>query len=165
MGEGGLDLLAPLSTIFARVYAARRPRRLAVLGVATGNGLDHVSPIITGRVVGVDLNLSYLAVARQRFMRLGATLELLHGDLEKVDLPPRGFDLVHAALVLEYVDGPSLGSTLHELRKRGERLSIPEVAHIAVEISRGIARFNPPSPLSRKIRAMRSRCPVISDAS
>src|SRR5689334_11693672 len=104
MGPGGVDELAPLSAIFAKVYAARRPRRLAVLGVATGNGLEHVDPAITRRTVGLDVNLSYLAVARQRFMRLGASLDLRCVDLERAELDPAGFDLVHAALVLEHVD-------------------------------------------------------------
>ncbi|HEX7625321.1 MAG TPA: class I SAM-dependent methyltransferase [Anaeromyxobacteraceae bacterium] len=104
MGPQGADELAPLSAIFGKVYAARRPRRLAVLGVATGNGLEHVDPAVTRRTVGLDVNLSYLAVTRQRFMRLGASLELLCADLERAQLDADGFDLVHAALVLEYVD-------------------------------------------------------------
>ena len=104
MGPGGVDELTPLSTIFAKAYAARRPRRLAVLGVGTGNGLEHVDLHLTGRIVGVDVNLSYLAVARQRQRRLGAALELLCGDVERADLDAGRFDLVHAALLLEYVD-------------------------------------------------------------
>ena len=104
LGPGGADELAPLSTIFAKVYAARRPRRLAVLGVATGNGLEHVDLHLTGRTVGVDANLTFLAVARQRFLRLGPALELLCADVERVDLGAGRFDLVHAALVFEYVD-------------------------------------------------------------
>jgi ubiquinone/menaquinone biosynthesis C-methylase UbiE len=55
-------------------------------------------------VVGVDVNLSYLAVARQRFMRLGPTLQLHCADAEKVELEPGGLDLIHAALLLEFVD-------------------------------------------------------------
>jgi SAM-dependent methyltransferase len=104
LGESGAGLLAPFSTLFERIYAARRPARLAVLGVATGNGLEHVDPAITRRVVGVDVNLSYLAVTRQRFMRLGPALQLLCADAEKVELEPGAFDLVHAALLLEFVD-------------------------------------------------------------
>ena len=104
MGPAGADELAPLSAIFGKIYAARRPRRLAVLGVATGNGLEHVDPATTRRTVGLDVNLSYLAVARQRFMRLGASLELRCVDLERAELDAGGFDLVHAALVLEHVD-------------------------------------------------------------
>src|ERR1700694_5490410 len=104
MGPQGADQLAPLAAIFGKLYAARRPRRLAVLGVATGNGLEHVDPTVTRRTVGLDVNLSYLAVTRQRFMRLGASLELLCGDLERAQLDAGGFDLVHAALVLEHLD-------------------------------------------------------------
>lgn len=104
VGAAGADLLAPLSALFAKVYAARRPGRLAVLGVATGNGLEHVDPALTRRTVAVDVNLSYLAVTRQRFMRLGPSLQLLCADAEKVELEPGGFDLVHAALVLEWLD-------------------------------------------------------------
>ena len=104
MGPQGADQLVPLAAIFGKLYAARRPRRLAVLGVATGNGLEHVDPAVTRRTVGLDVNLSYLAVTRQRFMRLGASLELLCGDLERAQLDAGGFDLVHAALVLEHVD-------------------------------------------------------------
>ena len=104
MGPGGIDELAPLSTIFAKVYGARRPRRMVVLGVATGNGLEHVDLHLTGRIVGVDVNLSYLAVARQRLRRLGAALELHCADVERVELDAGRFDLVHAALLLEFVD-------------------------------------------------------------
>jgi trans-aconitate methyltransferase len=104
VGPAGADLLSPLSTLFEKAYAARRPARLALLGLATGNGLEYVDPAITRRVVGVDVNLSYLAVARQRHMRLGPSLQLLCADAEKVELEAGGFDLVHAALVVEYVD-------------------------------------------------------------
>ena len=104
MGPAGADELAPLSAIFGKVYAARRPRRLAVLGVATRNGLEHVDPTLTRRTVGLDVNLSYLAVTRQRFMRLGASLELRCVELERAQLDAGGFELVHAALVLEHVD-------------------------------------------------------------
>jgi Methyltransferase domain len=104
MGPGALDELAPLSTIFAKVYGARRPRRLAMLGVATGNGLEHVDLHLTGRIVGLDVNLSYLAVARQRLRRLGAALELHCCDVERAPLEAGRFDLVHAGLLLEYVD-------------------------------------------------------------
>jgi SAM-dependent methyltransferase len=104
MGPDGLDRLAPLSAIFGKACRALRPARILVLGCATGNGLEHVDPRITRRVVGVDLNIQYLAVARQRNLRLGAALELYCEDVLRVSLPAGAFDLVHAALVLEHVD-------------------------------------------------------------
>lgn len=104
MGPEGVDQLRPLSAILGRACAHLRPRRLLVLGIATGNGLEHVNPGITERVVGVDLNIQYVAIARQRFAGLGTRLELYCTDLLKVNLPPSSFDLVWAGLVLEYVD-------------------------------------------------------------
>jgi SAM-dependent methyltransferase len=104
MGKGGMDQLAPLSAIFGKVYAALRPARLALLGCATGNGLEHVDPAITRRVVGVDVNIQYLAVARQRYLRLGSSLELYCEDALRVRLAPASLDLVHAALLFEHVE-------------------------------------------------------------
>ncbi len=162
MGRGGVDLLAPLSTIFAKVYVARQPRRLAVLGVATGNGLEQVAVASTGRTVGVDVNLSFLGVARQRFMRLGPSLELLCADLEKAALVPGAFDLVHAALVLEYVDVrvaiPRIASWLAPGGALAVVLQIPAtgtagaaevVAPASVRAVADVARLVPPEELRR----------------
>lgn len=104
MGPDGADQLRPLAAILGRALADLRPRRLLVLGVATGNGLEHVDPAVTERAVGVDVNIQYLAIARQRFARLGPRLELFCAELEKVQLAEGSFDLVWAGLVLEYAD-------------------------------------------------------------
>jgi predicted TPR repeat methyltransferase len=103
MGPEGSDQLAPLSEAFGQVYRSVRPARLALLGCATGNGLEHVDPAVTVRAVGLDLNIQYVAVARQRFRHLGARLELYCGDVLSASLDPAAFDLVHAALLFEYV--------------------------------------------------------------
>ena len=112
MGPAGLDLFAPLSAAFAQVYRTARPRRVLLLGCGTGAGLEHVDLAITERVVGVDLNLQYLAVARQRHHRLGARLELFCADVRTADLSEAGFDLVHAALLAEYLDPEGLAAVM-----------------------------------------------------
>ena len=104
MGPQGVAQLAPLSAIFGKVYGALRPARVVLPGVATGNGLEHVDPRVTRRVVGLDVNIQYVAVARQRHLRLGPVLELYCEDLLQVKLEAGSFDLVHAALVLEHVE-------------------------------------------------------------
>ncbi|HET7754867.1 MAG TPA: class I SAM-dependent methyltransferase [Anaeromyxobacteraceae bacterium] len=104
MGPGGVDQLGPLSAIFGKVYSALRPARVALLGCATGNGLEHVDPAVTRQVIGVDVNIQYLAIARQRFLRLGSTLELYCEDVLRVRLRSGALDLVHAALIFEHVD-------------------------------------------------------------
>jgi SAM-dependent methyltransferase len=103
MGPQGADQLAPLAALFEEVYAAAQPDRLLVLGCGTGGGLEHVNPAVTKRIVGVDVNLQYLGVARQRFIGLGARLELFCAEAEKFRAPPGSFDLVHAALLFEYL--------------------------------------------------------------
>lgn len=101
-GPEGLDQLAPLATLFQEAYLAAQPDRVLVLGCATGNGLDAIDPGVTQRIVGVDVNLQYLGVARQRFFHLGAKLELFCSEAEKFRSPPASFDLVTAALIFEY---------------------------------------------------------------
>lgn len=101
---GARGQLAALSAIFAKVVGTLRPARLLVPGVGTGNGLEHVDPAVTRRVVGLDVNIQYVAMARQRHLRLGPALELYCEDVQRTRLEAASFDLVHAALVLEHVE-------------------------------------------------------------
>jgi SAM-dependent methyltransferase len=103
LGPEGTDQLAPLSGVFQEMYLAGQPDRVLVLGCGTGNGLEHVNPAVTQKVVGVDVNLQYLGVARQRFFHLGARLELYCSEAERFRTQPSSFDLVHAALLFEYL--------------------------------------------------------------
>jgi len=101
MGSDDVNQLGPLADLFGEALARLRPRSLAVLGVAGGNGLEHVDGSRTVRVVGIDVNPGYLAVTRQRFPDLRG-LELVCADLasEAVEIEPVA--LVHAALVFEH---------------------------------------------------------------
>lgn len=99
---------AVLREVFARVYTEIRPSRLAILGCATGDDLCLVDPAVTELVVGVDINANYLEIARRRSAALGTRVHLVHGDVLQAELPRVPFDLVHAALLLEYVDPESL---------------------------------------------------------
>ncbi|HEY7723944.1 MAG TPA: class I SAM-dependent methyltransferase [Anaeromyxobacteraceae bacterium] len=112
MGPEGADQLAPLSAVFARACRDLRPARLLVPGVGTGNGLEHVDPAVTERVVGLDVNLQYLAVARQRHGRLGHRLELFCAEVEHADLEPASFDLAFAALLFEHVDAAAAAARI-----------------------------------------------------
>ena len=98
---------AVLRAAFARVYSVLRPKRLAVLGCTTCDDLRLVDPAVTELAVGVDLNPAYLAIARERAAPLGPRLRLIEGDVLRVELPGE-LELVHAALLLEYVDPLSL---------------------------------------------------------
>jgi threonine dehydrogenase-like Zn-dependent dehydrogenase len=103
--EGHMDSpevhqLSALSELFAEALAFCRPESVAVLGIAGGNGLRHIDRAITKRIVGLDVNPSYLAAVRGRYAH--ACLELHCVDLaeHRVDLEP--VQMVHAALVFEH---------------------------------------------------------------
>src|SRR5687768_17647282 len=85
MGSAGANQLAALADLFGEALVRLRPRSVAVLGVAGGNGLQHVDGTLTTRVVGIDLNPAYLAATRARFPDLSG-LELHCLDLERDDV-------------------------------------------------------------------------------
>jgi SAM-dependent methyltransferase len=138
MGPEGLDQLAPLSAIFQEAYLAAQPDRVLVLGCATGNGLEHVNPAVTQNVVGLDVNLQYLGVARQRFMHLGPKLELFCTEAEKFRSAPGSFDLIHAALVFEYLHPEVL------VRKIAEWIAPGGTCSVVLQLPGG--EGGPPAP-------------------
>lgn len=103
MGPEGLDQTAPLSALFQEAWLGAQPDRLLVVGSATGNGLEHVDPAVTRRIVALDVNLQYLGICRQRFFHLGPALELFCTAAAAWKSPPQAFDLIHAAFVWEYL--------------------------------------------------------------
>lgn len=104
MGSPQVGQLQMLNRLFKRVLSETRPESVAVLGCATGNGFEHFDLAITHTILGVDINPSYLEVARQRYGALETHLELKCADLHTDCFSGRQFDLVHAGLVFEHVD-------------------------------------------------------------
>jgi hypothetical protein len=122
MNAPRVQQLGALSDLFAEALMVRRPSSVALLGVAGGNGLERVNSSLTRRIVGVDINPTYLDAVRQRFTAL-AGLELHCADLAAEMPPTAPVDLVHAALVLEHAgtDAASLARCLdHALALVGD---------------------------------------------
>lgn len=161
MGPEGVDQLAPLASIFQETYLSAQPDRVLVLGCATGNGLEHVDPSVTNRIVGVDVNLVYLGIARQRFFHLGPRLELYCKDATEYRAPPGTFDLIHAALVFEYLHPEVLVRRIAEWLADhgtcaavlqlpgGEAAEAAEPSSRAMQIIRKAMRLVPPDELVR----------------
>ncbi len=93
-----------LSDVFADALNKFSPPSVAVLGCAGGNGFDRISPLMTKRVVGVDLNPAYLQEAHRRFKDRIPDLELIAGDIQTDIFDFLPVDLVFAGLLFEYVD-------------------------------------------------------------
>lgn len=78
-------------------------KTIMVLGVAGGNGLEHIDPRRIERVYGVDVNERYLAECAHRHARLGNALECLHVDLTDKSVTLPHADLIVADLLVEYI--------------------------------------------------------------
>lgn len=149
MGEGGVDQLGPLRRTFAEVYRAVLPARLAVLGCGAGGGLEVVEASRTRRMVGVDLNPEYLALARKRHAHLAAVAEWVCAPVERCELEAGGFELVHAALLFEYVDPAAV------LSRIARWLSAAGVLSVVLQLPGGDATISDtPFPSLRRLSAL-----------
>jgi len=112
------------------------PGAVLVLGCSTGNGLEHVDSTVTRRVMGVDINPAYLRRLVERFPNPGFALDVRCADLAGYAFAREAFDLVHAGLVLEYVEWSPLLPRLAETLRAGGTFSVvlqrPSVSSPAV---------------------------------
>jgi len=135
MRSAAVDQLTALADLFGEALARLRPRSVAVLGVAGGNGLEHVDSTLTTRVVGIDLNSAYLAATKARFPDLRG-LELHRADLEQDTLNLEPVSLVHAALFFEHAGtGRCLDAAVSLVAPGGHLsviLQLPSAEHKAV---------------------------------
>lgn len=92
-----------LSRLFGSVLEAIRPTNVLLLGGSTGNGLEHIDPAVTARVVVIDINPTYLGRLSERFPNRPYELDLRPGDVADLPLGDEAYDLVHAGVLLEYV--------------------------------------------------------------
>ena len=74
-----------------------------ILGIAGGNGLEHVEIQKINIVYGVDINAKYLEVCRHRYSELDGHFETVCVDLTNKDVELPSADLVIANLFVEYI--------------------------------------------------------------
>lgn len=76
---------------------------IMILGIAGGNGLEHIKKEKFKRVYGVDINSSYLQEVIQRYPDLNGLLECLCIDLiDETNKLPKA-DMIIANLLIEYI--------------------------------------------------------------
>jgi SAM-dependent methyltransferase len=69
------------------------PENFALLGCATGNGLEHIKPEITKRIYAIDINQNYLDKTKENFADKINNLEIINADIEKDELTIQNIDL------------------------------------------------------------------------
>lgn len=109
-----------LSRLFGDSLKRYKPGSIALIGCATGNGLEEVDPAITRVIHAVDINPAYLEQLNQRFGQTLPGLNIQCLDLEVDPLSFNNVDLIFCGLVLEYVNPDVLiPELLHALSPGG----------------------------------------------
>ena len=124
MSAPNVGQLQMLDEIFENVLNEFSPGSIAVLGCTAGNGFQHLVNRELERVVGIDINFKYLAECRAWFVQDIQNLQLICADLNEIELSDSIFDLIHAALVFEYVDTDKLLEKIFRWLKPGGVVSV-----------------------------------------
>lgn len=93
-------------------------KTIMILGVAGGNGLEHIKPELIEKVFGIDINPKYLEECKERYPNLQDVLECRCADLldETTTLPHA--DLVVANLLIEYIGYDCFQKTICKVKPR-----------------------------------------------
>ena len=95
--------LQAMNSIMQEQFNTYPAETAMVLGIAGGNGLEHVRPDKFRKVYGVDINADYLRAVSERYTELSGVLECLHIDLvNEAEKLPRT-QLLIANLLIEYI--------------------------------------------------------------
>ncbi len=92
--------------------------RVMILGVAGGNGLEHIRKKRFEKVYGVDINASYLEAAASRYPELAGVLECLQADLTEESCRLPEAELVIADLLVEYIGYESFQRVVRRVKPR-----------------------------------------------
>ena len=130
--------LQMMNAIMKEQFTAYPVDTATVLGIAGGNGLEHVSPDKYRKVCGVDINADYLRAVSQRYTELSGVLECLQIDLinEAEKLPQA--QLLIANLLIEYIG--------YEAFQRAVLQTAPEYVSCVIQINTDAEQWVSESP-------------------
>ena len=139
MDSPNVGQLKFLNNLFKDILRKYNPGSLFVPGCTTGNGFEHIDFNITKKVLAVDINAEYIKILRERFHSKQDKIETVCTDLNDFDFSDRKFDLVHCALIFEYVNSELLlakiNSTLNNNGLMTVLLQLPHKSSPAVSES------------------------------
>lgn len=95
--------LQALNEMMKHQFDAYSISSMMILGIAGGNGLEHIQREKFERVYGVDINSAYLKETASRYPNLNGILEFLCVNLiGEADKLPKA-DMIIANLLIEYI--------------------------------------------------------------
>ena len=102
---------------------------IMVLGIAGGNGLEHIRKEKFEKVYGVDVNRNFLAECKKRYSELADVFETICVDLLNDCLQLPGAELLVANLLIEYIG--------YECFQRVVKLVKPKYVSCIIQINAG----------------------------
>lgn len=110
--------LQTMNVMMKKQFYQHPVKSIMILGIAGGNGLEHIDPQIIEKVYGVDINHDYLVECIARHLELEEVLECLCIDLtdENTILPYA--DMVIANLVIKYIGYECFQKTILKLKPK-----------------------------------------------
>ena len=130
--------LQTLNSIMKKQFEDYPVDTATVLGIAGGNGLEHVRAEKYSKVYGVDINKDYLKSVSERYRNLSGILECLKIDLinEKEKLPES--QLVIANLLIEYIGYQAFENAILKMK--------PEYVSCVIQINSDVCNWVSDSP-------------------
>lgn len=130
-----------LNALTKKYLDSVKPETVIFLGIAGGNGLEHVNKQIAQRVYGIDINQDYLDTAFKRFHHRIPSLQLVNLDITNHSENICNADFIWAALVLEYTGiDKALSFCTNNIHKGGHLVisiqannNIPSVSSTGIE--------------------------------
>lgn len=95
--------LQTLNEITKQQLADYEHSKIAILGIAGGNGLVNINRDSTEKVYGFDVNQEYLDQCKIRYSYLGDILELLCCDLSNIHIKLPYTNILICNLIIEYL--------------------------------------------------------------
>ena len=110
-----------LNSLTKKYLDETKPETVIFLGIAGGNGLEHIDNKITQSVYGIDINQDYLDTAFKRFKNTIPSLQLVNLDITQHSESICKADFIWAALVLEYTGiDKALSFCANNMQKEGQ---------------------------------------------
>ena len=102
MNDPEVDQFKVINKLTKKHLDLYKPKKFALAGCCTGNGLEHVNNSFTKEVFAIDINSSYLNTLKERYENTIKGLKTIHADVENNKLNLSNINLVFIALLLEY---------------------------------------------------------------
>lgn len=127
MSLGSVYQLQAMNKMMKEQFYDHDVSSVMVLGIAGGNGLEHIDCGIFKNVYGVDINQTYLDECRKRYSSLKDVFTAICADLTSVDLQLPHAELLVANLLIEYIG--------YENFKRAVKMVRPKYVSCIIQIN------------------------------